>query len=170
MLPAREVVMVVGLEPPPNRPGAFRSVRGLLLTLVTALFFIAASLVARIMATRSRLLAQQLVAERVRGTRLEELSLAAALLAHETKNPLGIILGMAQQIANNPNQPEESQVMLEHIVDEVDKAAAKLGDFINFARQREVRATLLDAQGLCFKVVDILRPDFESVTAWDSPS
>lgn len=170
VLPAREVVMVVGLEPPPNRPGASRSVRGLLLTLVTALLFIAASLVARIMATRSRLLAQQLVAERVRGTHLEELSLAAAGLAHETKNPLGIILGMAQQIANNPHQPEESQVMLEHIVDEVDKAAAKLGDFINFARQREVRATLLDAQVLCSKVVDILRPDLESVTAWDAPS
>ena len=130
VLPAREVVMVVGLEPPPNRPGASRAVGGLLLTLVTALLFIAASLVARIMATRSRLLAQQLVAERVRGIHLEELSLAAAGLAHETKNPLGIILGMAQQIANNPHQPEESQVMLQHIVDEVDKAAAKLGDFI----------------------------------------
>jgi two-component system sensor histidine kinase HydH len=162
VFPPGEVLMVVGLEPPPNRPGASRAERGLLLTLVTALLFIAASLMAWIMVIRGRLLAQELEAERARRTHLEELSLAAAGLAHETKNPLGIIMGVAQQIANNPHQPEETRVMLEHIVDEVDRTAAKLGDFINFARQREVKATVLDAQKLCSKVVDILRPDFKA--------
>ncbi len=162
MLPRGEVAMVVGLELPPNRSGSSKAVRALLLTLLTALLFIAASLVAWVMAIRSRLLAQQLETERARRTHLEELSLAAAGLAHETKNPLGIILGIAQQIANNPRLPDESRVMLEQVIDEVDKAAARLGDFINFARQRGVRATLLDGQELCSKVADILRPDFEA--------
>jgi len=48
---------------------------------------------------RRRLLAGALAAERLRSAHLEELGLAAAGLAHETKNPLGIIMGMAQQIA-----------------------------------------------------------------------
>ena len=66
--------------------------------------------------------------------------MAAAGLAHETKNPLGIILGFAQQILGNPEEPAGSRVMIEHIIDEVDKAQARLGNFMTFARQRKVNA------------------------------
>jgi signal transduction histidine kinase len=104
---------------------------------------------------------------------LEELGLAAAGLAHETKNPLGIIMGLSQQIARSPSVTPENRVMLGHIIDEVDRATARLGSFMTFAQQREVRATVLEARTVVTKVVEVLKPDFDSAgvsLAVDCPS
>lgn len=110
---------------------------------------------------RRRLLAEQLAAERLRSAHLEELGLAAAGLAHETKNPLGIIMGLAQQIASRQDIADESRLMLEHILDEVDKASSRLGNFMSFARPYTPRLQPTDAAALCAEIVDILKPDFD---------
>jgi two-component system sensor histidine kinase HydH len=115
-------VMILGFEIPGESRMLSAARQSIVLTLVTALLFVTASLIAWIMVIRSRFLAGQLEAERTHRAHLEELGLAAAGLAHETKNPLGIILGLAQQISGNPGEPEQSRVMLEHIIDQVDKA------------------------------------------------
>ena len=156
-------VMILGFEIPRESRMLSAAKRSIVLTLVVAVLFVTASLIAWIMVIRSRLLAGQLEAERARRAHLEELGLAAAGLAHETKNPLGIILGLAQQISDNPEEPEQSRVMLEHIMDQVDKAQARLGNFMTFARQRKVNAISLDAREVCAKVAEILRPDFDAV-------
>jgi signal transduction histidine kinase len=158
-----EQIMILGFEIPQESRMLSAAKQNIILTLVTALLFVTASLIAWIMAIRSRYLAGQLEGERARRAHLEELGLAAAGLAHETKNPLGIILGLAQQISANPEEPQQSQVMLEHIVDEVDKAQARLGNFMTFARQRKVNEVYLDAREVCTKTAEILRPDFDSV-------
>ena len=111
---------------------------------------------------RRRILAGELAAERIRSAHLEELGLAAAGLAHETKNPLGIIMGMAQQMAARHDIPAESRVMLEHIMDEVDKASSRLGNFMNFARQRKPSLAPVRVDRLCREVARILEPDFEA--------
>ena len=109
---------------------------------------------------RRRLLAGALAAERLRSAHLEELGLAAAGLAHETKNPLGIIMGMAQQITARSDIPPESRTMLEHIVDEVDKASSRLGNFMNFARQRTPNLSPVRTDRLCQELAEIMGPDF----------
>lgn len=111
---------------------------------------------------RRRVLAGELAAERIRGAHLEELSLAAAGLAHETKNPMGLIMGMAQRIAADPRIPDSSRVMLEHIMDEVDKATSRLGAFLSFAKQRTPNLTAVNAASLCAEVAEVLGPDFEA--------
>lgn len=111
---------------------------------------------------RRRILSDQLAAERTRISHLEELGLAAAGLAHETKNPLGIIMGMAQQIADRPDIPEDSRVMLEHIMDEVDKATSRLGNFMSFARPYRPQPVATDVTALCTEITDILTPDFDA--------
>lgn len=111
---------------------------------------------------RRRLLAGELAAERARTAHLEELGLAAAGLAHETKNPLGIIMGMAQQIAARPDIPPESRTMLEHIMDEVDTTTSRLGNFMNFARQRTASPRPVAVDRLVREVAEVMGPDFEA--------
>jgi len=125
-----------------------------------------------VMTIRRNLLAEQLDVERARHEHLEELGMAAAGLAHETRTP-GIILGLAQQIARNPREPEDSRAMVEHIIDEVDKAAARLGDFMTFARQRKANVAPVDASRVAARVGETLRPDFDragATLALDCPS
>ncbi|MCF8130659.1 MAG: ATP-binding protein [Deltaproteobacteria bacterium] len=153
-------VMILGFEIPRESRMLSAAKKSIALTLSTVLLFLTTGLIVWIMVIRSRLLAGQLETERARRDHLEELGLAAAGLAHETKNPLGIILGLAQQISANPKEPEQSRVMLEHIIDEVDKAQARLGNFMTFARQRKVNATSLDVRAVAAKVAEILQPDF----------
>ena len=111
---------------------------------------------------RSRILAEELKVVRARAAHLEELSLAATGLAHETRNPLGIILGLAQHINRNPEKTEDNRIKAEHIVDAADRAAARLGDFMTYAKPREVRLTHVDGCVLLENVLDILRPDFDA--------
>jgi signal transduction histidine kinase len=70
---------------------------------------------------------------------------------------------MAQQILASPDEPQRSRKMLEHILDEVDKATARLGNFMAFARQREACQKLTNVRDMSLKVATILRPDFDAV-------
>jgi signal transduction histidine kinase len=70
---------------------------------------------------------------------LKELSLAAAGLAHETRNPLNIIRGQAQMLSRLPDTPADVREKSKSIMDETDKVTAQLTEFINYSRPREVR-------------------------------
>ncbi len=134
----------------------------MLIPLAPAILLLTATVAAWIMVIRSRLLAEQLKTERARSAHLEDLGLAAAGLAHETKNPLGIISGLAQQIARDPEVPEQSRAMIETIIDEVDKSASRLGHFMTFAKQREILAVQFDIQDLAARIAEILQPEFDA--------
>ena len=70
---------------------------------------------------------------------LKELNLAAAGLAHETRNPLNIIRGLAQLISKQQNASPEIQAKSREIINETDRVTAQLNEFINYSRPREVR-------------------------------
>ncbi len=94
-------------------------------------------------------------------THLKEMNLAAAGLAHETRNPLNIIRGRAQMISKeNGTVPEVRDRALE-IVDEADKVAAQLNEFINYSRPREVRRSPLQLGAVINEVVRALSYDLE---------
>jgi signal transduction histidine kinase len=94
-------------------------------------------------------------------THLKEMNLAAAGLAHETRNPLNIIRGRAQMISKQPETaPEIRQKSLE-IIDEADKVAAQLNEFINYSRPREVRRSVLALGSVVNEVVRALSYDLE---------
>src|SRR5205814_6400017 len=76
-------------------------------------------------------------------THLKEMNLAAAGLAHETRNPLNIIRGMAQMLSRQPDAPPELREKSRAIVDETDKVTAQLNEFINYSRPREIRRAAL---------------------------
>jgi signal transduction histidine kinase len=92
---------------------------------------------------------------------LKEMNLAAAGLAHETRNPLNIIRGMAQMLSKQPGVPAEIREKTRAIVDETDKVTAQLNEFINYSRPREVRRTRLALNAVVNEVVRALNYDLE---------
>jgi signal transduction histidine kinase len=92
---------------------------------------------------------------------LKEMNLAAAGLAHETRNPLNIIRGQAQMISKLPDVPAEIREKSRAIVDETDKITAQLNEFINYSRPREVRRTVLALGSAINEVVRALSYDIE---------
>lgn len=110
---------------------------------------------------RSSELEVRLVRAAELNTRLKEMNLAAAGLAHETKNPLNIIRGLAQMISRRDDAPEEVRQKSRSIVDEADRVAAQLNEFINFSRPREVRRASVSLSAVAHEVVRALGHDLE---------
>jgi signal transduction histidine kinase len=94
-------------------------------------------------------------------THLKEMNLAAAGLAHETRNPLNIIRGLAQMISKQADAPAEIREKSRAIVDEADKVTVQLNEFINYSRPREVRRSVLGLSSAVSEVVRALGYDIE---------
>jgi len=70
---------------------------------------------------------------------LRELNIAAAGLAHETRNPLNIVRGLAQMIAKQDDASPEVRSKVLDITEEVDRVAGRLNEFIEYSRPRETK-------------------------------
>ncbi len=92
---------------------------------------------------------------------LKEMNLAAAGLAHETRNPLNIIRGMAQMLSKQPEASAEIRDRSRAIVEETDKVTAQLNEFINYSRPRDVRRSKLALNSVVNEVVRALGYDLE---------
>jgi signal transduction histidine kinase len=111
--------------------------------------------------TRSAELQIRLIRASELNSHLREMNLAAAGLAHETRNPLNIIRGMAQMISKQNDVPVEIREKVRAIVDETDKVTAQLNEFINYSRPREVRRAKLALDSIVNEVVRALAYDIE---------
>ena len=94
-------------------------------------------------------------------THLKGMNVAAAGLAHETRNPLNIIRGLAQMISKQPDAPPAIREKSRAIVDETDKVTVQLNEFINYSRPREVRRSILALPAAITEVVQALGYDSE---------
>jgi len=94
-------------------------------------------------------------------THLKEMNLAAAGLAHETRNPLNIIRGLAQMISRREDALPEVREKTRGIIEETDKVTAQLNEFINYSRPREVRRSKLALTSIINEVVRALNFDLE---------
>ncbi len=92
---------------------------------------------------------------------LKEMNLAAAGLAHETRNPLNIIRGMAQLISKIPDGSPEVRAKSIEIITETDRVTAQLNEFINYSRPREVRRAATDLNAVATEVARALNYDIE---------
>lgn len=92
---------------------------------------------------------------------LKQMNLAAAGLAHETRNPLNLIRGLAQMISKQADAPAGTRQQALEIVNEADRVAAQLNEFINYSRPREVRRATLQLNAVTAEVVRALTHDLE---------
>ncbi len=89
---------------------------------------------------------------------LKEMNLAAAGLAHETRNPLNIIRGLAQMLSKQTEAPADIREKTRVIMDETDKVTAQLTEFINYSRPREVRRSKIALNSAFAEVLRTLEP------------
>jgi signal transduction histidine kinase len=92
---------------------------------------------------------------------LKEMNLAAAGLAHETRNPLNIIRGLAHMISRQTGVPDEIREKTRVILDETDKVTAQLTEFINYSRPRELRRARVPLPSAVAEVLRTLGGDIE---------
>ena len=111
--------------------------------------------------TRSSELEVRLVRASELNSHLRGMNLAAAGLAHETRNPLNIIRGLAQMISKGPDASVEIRRKSREIVDETDRVTAQLNEFINYSRPREVRRSTVALGPVVGEVVRALTYDLE---------
>ncbi len=112
---------------------------------------------------RSSTLASELEKERTEREHLEELGLTAAGLAHETKNPIGIMLGLAQRIAKHPDDSDVVRNMAEQIQDAADRASGRLGEFLEYSRLREPKFEMYKADDVIERIAMALSTDFNTM-------
>lgn len=92
---------------------------------------------------------------------LKEMNLAAAGLAHETRNPLNIIRGLAQMISRRGDASAEVQEHSRDIITETDRVTAQLNEFINYSRPREVRRVPVTLRSVAADVARALSHDLD---------
>jgi signal transduction histidine kinase len=92
---------------------------------------------------------------------LKEMNLAAAGLAHETRNPLNIIRGLSQMLSKQTDAPPDIREKTRVIMDETDKVTAQLTEFINYSRPREVRRSKIALHSAFAEVMRTLNHDLE---------
>ncbi len=92
---------------------------------------------------------------------LKEMNLAAAGLAHETRNPLNIVRGLAQMISRRTDASAEVQEHSRDIITETDRVTAQLNEFINYSRPREVRRAPVVLRSVAAEVARALSHDLD---------
>ncbi len=92
---------------------------------------------------------------------LSQMNLAAAGLAHETRNPLNLIRGLAQMITLHANDAPKLREHAATIVEEADRVTVQLNEFINYSKPREAHFGPVEVARLVTDVGRTLLPDIE---------
>ena len=92
---------------------------------------------------------------------LREMNIAAAGLAHETRNPLNIVRGLAQLIAKQTEANNDIHKQAVGITEEVDCVTVQLNDFIDYSKPCEAKPILITFNAVASDVERALKSDFE---------
>ena len=111
---------------------------------------------------RNRELLNRVQSAKERREHVDELGLAAAGLAHETKNPLGIIRGLAQNISDDKENSKKTRNMAQDIMEETDVTTARLGDFLSYAKFRNPQPVEINTKEYFARIVSLLKDDFNN--------
>ena len=90
---------------------------------------------------------------------LRELGQAAAGLAHETRNPLGLIRGWTQRLVEAGLPSDGQQVQAEAVLEECDRVTARINQFLAFARQAELDIAPVPVEELVTELETLLQSD-----------
>jgi len=92
---------------------------------------------------------------------LAQMNFAAAGLAHETRNPLNLIRGLAQMIVLQAKEVPKLCVHASTIIEEADRVTVQLNEFIDYSKPRSAHFAAVDVGRLLSDVARTLLPDIE---------
>ena len=94
--------------------------------------------------------------------RMAEIGNFSMMIAHELKNPLGIIKGSVDIIAKEGVKAQVSRTMMEYIQDEVKRLNRLVEDFLSFARPNPAHKSFVDINQVIQKIVNLIPlPEFK---------
>ncbi|MCS7471478.1 HAMP domain-containing histidine kinase [Stieleria sp. ICT_E10.1] len=93
---------------------------------------------------------------------LRELGQAAAGLAHETRNPLGLIRGWTQRLVDAGLPGADQQQQAEAVIEECDRVTARINQFLAFARQADLQIETLAIEDLVTELNTLLQSDLDA--------
>jgi two-component system sensor histidine kinase HydH len=105
--------------------------------------------------------AQELEGQLRRQQRLSALGEVAVGIAHEVRNPLGVIKTSAQLLQKRGHLPETDNRLLSHVADEVRRIDDLISEFLTFARPRPSVLQPLDPLPVVRRAADFCGPEFE---------
>ena len=94
--------------------------------------------------------------------RMAEIGNFSMMIAHELKNPLGIIKGSVDIISREGVKTEVRMTMLEYIQDEVRRLNRLVEDFLSFARPNPAHKSSVDINQMITRMVNLIPlPEFK---------
>lgn len=93
---------------------------------------------------------------------LRDLSQAAAGLAHETRNPLGLIRGWTQRLAQANGEDQQRTEHARAVMEECDRVTARINQFLAFAKPRATEPQLVELEQLLKELNVLLQPDLDA--------
>lgn len=92
---------------------------------------------------------------------LKDMNMTAAGLVHETKNPLGVVRGMAQLITAKKYIDAADKDLLEKIIEETDRVSSRLNQFLSYSKPRDLKIQSVNIESLINDIFAILEYDCE---------
>jgi signal transduction histidine kinase len=93
---------------------------------------------------------------------LRDLAQAATGLAHETRNPLGLIRGWMQRFAESGMPSGNGHGQAQAVIEECDRITARINQFLAFARPGKPRIERFDPAELVRELAVLLEPDLSA--------
>jgi signal transduction histidine kinase len=102
---------------------------------------------------------RELEQEMQRRNRLAALGELSAGVAHEIRNPLGIIKNSAEMLRDRIQDESKRRELTNYIVEEVDRLNKVVTNFLQFARPSEPNLELVDINGVVEHTMTFLEPE-----------
>lgn len=102
---------------------------------------------------------QELEMELRRSDRLSALGQAAMVIAHEVRNPLGIIKTSTEVVRNRAKLGETEAKMLGYVIDEVRRIETLMREFLDFAQPRPLVQSRFPLRNVIDRVSAIAEPE-----------
>jgi two-component system, NtrC family, sensor histidine kinase HydH len=102
-----------------------------------------------------------LEAELRRRDRLTALGEAAMVIAHEVRNPLGVIQTSAEVVRSKAHLTQADDRLLGYVIDEVRRIEGLIREFLDFARPKEPRRDRVRLRDVLNRVRAFMEPEFQ---------